>query len=175
MNRFRKSSEPLRKTNLRIPENETPPAGNSTGGVVRSGLFVVVLFRFVFLDDDFRNFGRLSPLFHVAADFVRQTYRESVFVERPVIPGEIHNMNHGWLRERLVILAVGVVRVGDTGPPRKITVFLSGLFSGFSCLFLCQPIKGAPGTVSKFGNDAPRSKIFDFVRRNTPLRYNFRE
>lgn len=174
MNRFRESSEPLRKTNLRIPENETPPAGNSTGGVVRSGLFVFVLLGFVFLDDDFRDFGRLSLLFHVPGDFVRQTYRESVFVKRSVIPCEVHDMNHGRLRERLVILAVRVIRVGNACPPPNVAVRLLG---GFGCVFgliFRQSVEREPGTVGKFGNDAPRSKKVDFVRKNTPLRLHFR-
>ena len=79
---------------------------------------------FVFLDDDFRNGGRFAVLLHVLGDFVRQANRKAVFVQRPVIPGKIHNMNRGRFLQGAAILAVLIVYIRDTVPIANVACLL---------------------------------------------------
>ena len=61
-------------------------------------------------------------LLHVLGNFVRQADRKTVFVQRPIIPGKIHNMNRGRLLQGAAILAVLIVYIRDTIPIANVAV-----------------------------------------------------
>ena len=105
-------------------------------------------------------------LFHVLGDFVWQADRETVFIQRAVIPGEVHHMNRGRFLQGTAILAVLVVYIRDPVPIANVAVLGLG---GFHCgvgLFLGQAVERGAGAVGKTGNQTPRRKKLDFVRKN---------
>lgn len=108
-------------------------------------------------------------LLHVLGDFVRQANRKAVFVQRPVIPGKIHNMNRGRFLQGAAILAVLIVYIRDTVPIANVAVLGLGSFHCGVSLFLGQSVERGACAVGKTGNQTPRCKKFDFVRKNTPF------
>ena len=108
-------------------------------------------------------------LLHVLGDFVRQANRKAVFVQRPVIPGKIHNMNRGRFLQGAAILAVLIVYIRDTVPIANVAVLGLGSFHCGVGLFLGQTVERGAGAVGKTGNQTPRRKKFDFVRKNAPF------
>ena len=108
-------------------------------------------------------------LFHVLGDFVWQADRETVFIQRAVIPGEVHHMNRGWFLQSAAILAILIVYVCDPVPIANVAVLSLGSFHCGVGLFLGQAVERGAGAVSKTGNQTPRCKKLDFVRKNAPF------
>ena len=53
----------------------------------------------------------------VPGDFVRQASGKTVCIHRAVIPCEIDDVERGQIGQKLVILTVNIIRVGDMIPP----------------------------------------------------------
>ena len=162
MKGFRETSEPLRKTNLRIVKNRNPPAGNSVEGFpcVYGSFFLMMIFGTVG--------GSPCCFMYSAISFGRPTGKP-FFVQRPCHTRKNPQHEPWAVLQGAAILAVLIVYIRDTVPIANVAVLGLGSFHCGVGLFLGQSVERGACAVGK--NWQPDAKVqkFDFVRKMPPF------
>ena len=84
----------------------------------------LVIRRSVALEDDLRFVRIPAFLFGVLGDFVHQADRKTVFVERPIVTGEVNDVHAGRFGDGFVVSAVLIVLIRDPVPVTNVSVLL---------------------------------------------------
>nr|DAW25295.1 MAG TPA: hypothetical protein [Caudoviricetes sp.] len=132
----------------------------------RDLLFARRIRRHIALEDDLRFVRITAFLFGVLGDFVHQADRKTVFVERPIVTGEVNDVHAGRFGDGFVVSAVLIVLIRDPVPVTNVSVLLLGGFHRFPCLFFSQSVEQEPGAISKGGDQPPRGEKLCIFRRN---------
>lgn len=126
----------------------------------------LVIRRSVALEDDLRFVRIPAFLFGVLGDFVHQADRKTVFVERPIVTGEVNDVHAGRFGDGFVVSAVLIVLIRDPVPVTNVSVLLLGGFHRFPCLLFGQSVEQEPGAIGKGRNQPPRGEKLCIFRRN---------
>ena len=92
----------------------------------RDLLFARRIRRHIALEDDLRFVRITAFLFGVLGDFVHQADRKTVFVERPIVTGEVNDVHAGRFGDGFVVSAVLIVLIRDPVPVTNVSVLLLG-------------------------------------------------